>query len=87
MEHYLDVSMLEPCEPLDQTLAATQKLGEGDYLKVLHRREPHLLYPILEQTGFAWRTIPGETTEFEIYIWRRDDNVSEELIRTQLDQV
>ena len=87
MEHYLDVSMLEPCEPLDRTLAAIQKLGEGDYLKVLHRREPHLLYPMLEQTGFSWRSMPGETTEYEIYIWHREDAVAEELVRVLLEQV
>ncbi len=77
MEHILDVSMLEPCEPLERTLAAIQNLQAGDYLKVIHRREPHLLYPMLEKSGYAWRTRPGGLSEFEIFIWRREDRAAE----------
>lgn len=55
MEHRLDVSELEPCEPLERTLAAITLLETGDYLRVLHRREPHLLYPLLEKAGLYGR--------------------------------
>lgn len=51
MEYCLDVSNLEPCEPLERTLAAVARLEAGDYLRILHRREPHLLYPLLEKEG------------------------------------
>ena len=54
MEHILDVSMLEPCEPLERTLEQSRVLQPGDYLKVIHRREPHLLYPLLEKLGLNW---------------------------------
>ena len=77
MEICLDVSELEPCEPLDRTLAAIKQLGSGDYLRVLHRREPHLLYPLLEKGGFSWATHPGESTAYEILIWRRGDRSAE----------
>ncbi len=83
MEHYLDVSMLEPCEPMEQTLAAIEKLTDGDYLKVIHRREPHLIYPTLEQAGFAWRTEPGGPSEFQVFIWRRDDEIAAEAVTDQ----
>lgn len=73
MEHQLDVSELEPCEPLQRTLAALQLLAKGDYLRVIHRREPHLLYPLLEKSGFQWRTRTGGKASFEILIWRQDD--------------
>lgn len=76
MEHYLDVSMLEPCEPMEQTLAAIENLPQGDHLRVIHRREPHLIYPLLERAGFAWRTVPGGPSMFQIYIWHRDDQVA-----------
>jgi uncharacterized protein (DUF2249 family) len=78
MEHTLDVSMLEPCEPLERTLAAIQKLGEGDFLRVIHRREPHLLYPMLEKAGFAWCIHPGGPSRYEIFIWRRGDSAAEQ---------
>ena len=76
MEQILDVSDLEPCEPLERTLQAVGDLGEGDYLRVIHRREPHLLYPVLDKLGFDWRSRPGGTSEFEIYIWKRTDPVA-----------
>ena len=76
MEKYLDVSMLEPCEPLERTLAAIAELDEGDYLKVRHRREPHLLYPMLEQNGFAWRCVETAPDQYHILIWRAQDSAA-----------
>lgn len=49
MEHQLDVSELEPCEPLERTIEAIKRLKRGDVLRIVHRREPHLLYPLLEK--------------------------------------
>jgi len=77
MEHCLDVSDLEPCEPLERTLEAITQLKAGDYLRVLHRREPHLLYPLLKKGGFAWSTRSGETSRFEVLIWRQGDRSAE----------
>ncbi|MCB1871119.1 MAG: DUF2249 domain-containing protein [Gammaproteobacteria bacterium] len=77
MEHRLDVSELEPCEPLERTLAAITLLETGDYLRVLHRREPHLLYPLLEKGGFVWSTRAGRTGQFELLIWHQDDQSAE----------
>jgi uncharacterized protein (DUF2249 family) len=76
METVLDVSMLEPCEPLERTLKAIQGLGEGECLKVIHRREPNLLFPILEREGFRWRCQQQEGL-FLIYIWRLQDSEAE----------
>jgi uncharacterized protein (DUF2249 family) len=73
MEYQLDVSGLEPCEPLERTLAALGQLGSGDLLRVLHRREPWLLFPLLEQQGYAWEMQCLGAHRFEILIWRRDD--------------
>ena len=77
MEHQLDVSDLEPCEPLERTLEAVTLLKAGDFLRVQHRREPHLLYPLLEKGGFSWSTLPGQKSRFEILIWRRGDHSAE----------
>lgn len=77
MERLLDVSELEPCEPLQRTLAALQTLTQGDYLRVVHRREPHLLYPLLEKSGFHWRTRKGGKAGFEILIWPQHDQSAE----------
>ena len=80
-EKLLDVSDLEPPEPFEQALAALAELSEGDYLRLLHRREPFPLYDILEQQGYTWHTRPGQTTEVEILIWRKADGAAGAAIR------
>ena len=77
MKHLLDVSKLEPCEPLERTLAASQALVAGDYLQVKHRREPKLLYPLLEKAGFSWSSREVAPSSYEIYIWRKGDSSAE----------
>ncbi|BAP56065.1 hypothetical protein THII_1768 [Thioploca ingrica] len=82
LRRILDVSQLEPCEPLERVLATLPTLQPGEYLQVLHRMEPHLLYPILTRTGYAWKTKSGQTTLIEIYIWRSDDHQAQLAVQT-----
>ena len=82
LKRILDVSQLEPCEPLEQILTTIPTLQVGEYLQVLHRMEPHLLYPILTREGYAWITQAGQTTPIVIYIWRRDDNQAQLAVQT-----
>jgi uncharacterized protein (DUF2249 family) len=70
VEHLLDVSELEPCEPLERTLAALTTIGPGDRLRVRHRREPRLLFPLLEQQGFRWEMQCLGPHRIEVLIWR-----------------
>lgn len=84
MERVLDVSMLEPCEPLERTIEVSRSLAAGDYLRVLHRREPHLLYPLLEKLGLRWHCQPLAAASFEIFIWRRNDGPAEGDVRQAL---
>lgn len=67
------MSALPAPEPLEQVLAELPRLGAGEYLHVLHRREPWPLFEILEAEGFAAHMQPGGPAGFEIVIWRRDD--------------
>ena len=60
VEHLIDVSTLPAPEPLEAVLDALTHLSPGDYLRVLHRREPWPLFPILEERGFASRLLPGQ---------------------------
>lgn len=82
MEHLLDVSELEPCEPLEQALAASQTLPEGDYLRVIHRRKPHALFPLLEKSGFASFCLQGGPSGYEIFIWRQHDLLAEQQVKS-----
>ena len=76
----LDVSELEPCEPLERTLAAIETLSLGECLRVLHRRDPLPLYEILEKRGFAHQTLVEGETAFEIWIWQQGDDQARQLI-------
>ena len=76
IDRALDVSDLAPPEPFERALAALETLTAGEYLRMLHRREPLLLYVWLQEHGFEWRTQPGRTTEFEIIIWRGTDEAA-----------
>jgi len=77
MQKTLDVRDLEPCEPLDQTLAAVRALNTGEYLRVLHRRQPNLLFPMLEQSGFQWSCIKCSEGHYEVLVWQKEDSESE----------
>lgn len=72
-EILLDVSELEPPEPLVLALDAAEQLQPGEYLRMLHRREPHLLYTNLDERHFKYYTRPGTRTAIEVFIWSEND--------------
>jgi len=69
MEQILDVSELEPPEPLERILDALADLPEDDWLRVKHRRDPVPLYRLLADMGYQWRTDYLAPGRFEILIW------------------
>ncbi|RFA29954.1 hypothetical protein CAI21_09045 [Alkalilimnicola ehrlichii] len=75
----LDVSELEAPEPLERVLRALEELPPGHYLRVLHRREPYLLYPQLDARGFRYRSLPGRQRPVEVMIWHAADSPPERL--------
>ncbi|HKJ77580.1 MAG TPA: DUF2249 domain-containing protein [Gammaproteobacteria bacterium] len=75
-ERRVDVSDLEAPEPLVQVLDAAERLAPGEYLHMLHRREPCLLYGNLDQRGFAHDTRQGRDVACEVFIWRRGDEAA-----------
>jgi len=72
MEQLIDVSLLEPPEPLEQILDALADLSPGDYLRVKHRRDPVPLYRMLRDMGYEWSTTQVAAGRFEIVIWPSD---------------
>lgn len=69
MEQILDVSDLEPPEPLERILDALADISEDDWLRVRHRRDPVPLYRILTDMEYQWRTDRLAPGRFEILIW------------------
>jgi len=62
---------------MELVLEAIRELGTGDVLKVLHRREPHMLYPMLEKLGFKWLCKKQADAQFIILIWHHQDTRTE----------
>jgi len=69
MEQTIDVSALEPPEPMEQILDALADLPDGDWLRVKHRRDPVPLYRLLRDMGYRWETTHLGPGRFEILIW------------------
>lgn len=69
MERVLDVSDLEPPEPLERILEALDHLSGEDWLHVRLRREPFPLYGFLQQLGYAWKTERSGDAAFDVLIW------------------
>lgn len=76
MELDLDVSELEPPEPLELALTHIAMLKAGQYLRVYHRRDPVLLYEFLTENDYRWITVEDDDGMFHIYIWRAVDKVA-----------
>lgn len=75
-EEVLDVRGLEPPQPLELALEASARLAPGQRLRMIHHREPCLLYPLLEKGGFHHRTAGTDDDRFELLIWRKDDSAA-----------
>jgi uncharacterized protein (DUF2249 family) len=67
----LDVRGLEPPEPLERILSELGSLENDEQLDVTHWREPLLLYPVLEEAGWQYKTGYDEKTRiYLISIWK-----------------
>ena len=65
----LDVRSLDPSATRERVAGAIGSFGDGDTLKVLMDRDPHVLYPMLERGGFRHHSEPGSTADYEVTIW------------------
>ena len=80
-ELVVDVRDLPTPEPLEKVLNTLPRLGEGIYIKMVHRMEPALLFPILRQNGFDYRLQKGEEQDVLIYIFLASDSAMREYIK------
>ncbi len=81
-EFLLDVSDMEPPDPLVLTLEAAEQLKPGQYLRMLHRRDPCLLYGHLDDNAFKYFQRDGLTTAVEVFIWRKNDKIAASAVQT-----
>ena len=68
MDRELDLTGLEPPEPLQRVLDALADLPPEDRLRVQLRREPFPLYAMLRPMGYEWSG-DQRGDGFELLIW------------------
>lgn len=68
----LDVSGLEPPQPMMAILEKIQELAPGDVLEVSHHREPVPLYAHLEEAGFSHEIEKLGENRYRLRIRRKD---------------
>lgn len=70
MEVHLDVSALEPPQPMVEILGKLPELGDEDVLVVRHHREPVPLYAHLEEAGFSHSIEKLGEGDYRLRVWR-----------------
>jgi len=68
--HVVDARYMEPPEPFVHTMEMLDTLQTGEKMLLLLFREPHPLYKVLKQNGYAYETELLADGTFEILIWR-----------------
>ena len=86
MERTLDVSELEPPEPLERALATAESLTPGAFVRMTHRRYPCLLEAQLAERGFRCIILGDDEDDFvEAFIWRDGDEAGEAAARRRME--
>ncbi len=72
-DRIIDVRGLEPPQPLEMVLEEAARLEPEQRLRVIHFREPCLLYPLLAKRGFSHSVAAIGEDRFEFLVWRKGD--------------
>lgn len=78
----LDVSTLEPPQPMTEITKVLATLPEHGLLRVTHRRKPVPLFEIIQST-FFYRHVELAEGEHLIFICHREDKETSEYVRTR----
>lgn len=84
-ERLLDLSQLEPPAPLQMAIHALDTLEEGEYLRMLVKRDPIYLYPLLLLQGFEHETHVMDQSMYEVFIWRKGDIDARDTLHNRRD--
>ena len=80
-EVVIDVSELEAPQPFEEVLRQIKRLRPGEYIHMLHRKQPLPLLQLLEENGYVAVMRKGDKRPWEIYIWNTSDPLSSEYCR------
>ena len=77
-EILIDVSEDEAPKPFEIILQQLSQLKKGEYIRMLHRKQPLPLIQMLDENGFVYRMFAGKQTPWEIIIWSKQDLLTHE---------
>lgn len=83
----LDVSELEPPQPMQEICRTLASLQHGQLLHVRHRREPVPLFAILEQQQFDFRHRKESEGRHHIWIWHKGDQCAVDSMMIDNDEI
>ncbi len=83
-EIIIDVSELPPPKPMEIVLESLDRLIPGQYIKMIHRMQPHPLYNILLDSGYRYKVDTSEAL-INIYIWKASDNEAGQIIKDSIN--
>lgn len=79
----LDVSEMQAPKPMELVLEAMENLQDSQYIKMIHRMQPHPLYNILLDNGYRYK-VDNANGLFNIFIWKASDKTAEASVKAQL---
>lgn len=86
-EVFLDTCLLEPPEPFILAINQLKQLKSGQFLHMIHRQKPKLLYPELIALELSVKTIKETEQLFHIIIWNQADAISSEASAQLMNQL
>ncbi len=81
----LDVSTLEPPQPMHEICQALVELSNGQVLHVTHRRKPVPLFEMLDNK-YRYRHKEIEEGCHHIWFWHIGDDQAEQLVKVLIDE-
>ena len=84
LELLIDVSDEEAPKPFELVLGRIEHLKQGEYIRMLHRKQPLPLIQMLEENGYECKMSPGQQTKWEIIIWNKQDSLTHEFCTANL---
>lgn len=79
----LNTCEMQPPKPMELVMEAMEKLTTGQYIKMIHRMEPHPLYNILLDNGYRYK-VDTSSGLFDIYIWKASDKIAGQSVKDQI---
>jgi len=75
----IDTRELPAPEPLEKVVQNLPKLKKDNYILMIHRQAPKLLFDLLDKNNYFYKTKEVDDETFEVFI-ALDENVLAEII-------